>query len=94
VEPNRTAETTGNRGWAYCARTPDRALFMIYFEADCPRAQVRGAAYGGYYRATWFDPRSGDWIDAGVLIANDTCEIALPSLPSESDWALKLKRVA
>ncbi len=91
LEPNRTPEITGNRGWAYCARTPDRGLFMIYFEANCPRAQVRGCAYRGAYEATWFNPRTGEWMQAGTLIASDTCEIALPPFPGEGDWALKLK---
>lgn len=90
VEPNKTHEITGNRGWAYCARTPDRSLFMLYFEADCPQAQVRGALYRGRYRAQWFDPRTGEWLEAGVLTADDLCEIALPPFPGPGDWGLKL----
>lgn len=91
VEPNKTREIKGNRGWAYCARTPDRSLFMLYFEADCPaQAQVRGALFQAKYRAQWFDPRTGQWSDAGVLSSNDLSEIALPPLPSTDDWALKL----
>ncbi len=90
VEPNKTQEITGNRGWAYCARTPDKSLFMLYFEAGCIQAQLRGAIYRGRYRAQWFNPRNGEWSDAGILVANDLCEILLPPFPSTEDWALKL----
>jgi len=90
VSPNKSHEVTGNRGWAYCTRTPEKGLFFLYFEADCPRGTVRGARYERAYRATWFDPRTGAWINAGVLMSSPLCEIALPPFPSEGDWALKL----
>ncbi len=92
VEPSRTQEISGNRGWAYCARTPDRGLFMLYFEAGCAPVRLRGAAYRGPYRAQWFDPREGTWSEAGTLVADDLCEVALPGLPSGEDWGLKLVR--
>ena len=89
--PNQTHEATGNRGWAYCARTPERDLFMLYFEADCPQATVRGALFERTYTALWFNPRTGEWTEAGDLTSNPRCEIALPPLPSsEDDWGLKL----
>jgi len=90
VEPNKTHELTGNRGWAYCARTPEKDLFMLYFEADCPRARVRGTLYERTYRGQWFNPRTGGWIDAGGLGSSSGCEINLPPFPSDEDWALKL----
>jgi hypothetical protein len=90
ISPNKTHEIKGNRGWAYCARTPERDLFMLYYEADCPVGTLRGALYQAQYAAQWFNPRTGEWIDAGTLRSTDLCEIALPALPGERDWALKL----
>jgi hypothetical protein len=90
VTPNKSGPTNGNRGWAFCARTPEKDLFLLYFEADCPQATVRGALANRAYRAQWFDPRAGKWTDAGVLTADHRCHIALPTFPGEGDWAIKL----
>ena len=49
VTPNKSGpasgynSSAGSRGWAFCARTPERDLFMLYFEAGCPQAAVRSA---------------------------------------------------
>ena len=90
VTPNRSGPSNGNRGWAFCARTRDKDVFMLYFEADCPPATVRGALADRTYRAQWFDPRTGTWIDGGALVADQRCDIALPPFPSDGDWGLKL----
>ena len=59
-----------------------------------------GAAANAKYRALWFDPRLGNWKEAGVagVTADATGKIALPEFPSglkttRTDWGLKLKRV-
>ncbi len=90
VSPNQSGEPKGYRGWAYCARTEDKGLFLLYFEKDCPRATLGGAMAGGSYRARWFDPRSGAWSEAPRLAANPSGAIALPAFPSDNDWALSL----
>jgi hypothetical protein len=93
VEPNRTHQLQGNVGWAYCARTRERDLFMVYFEAECPAVRLRGAAYQGCYRAWWFDPRTGVWGEPLELHASAECEIELPAKPNDDDWALKLRLI-
>jgi len=93
VEPNRTYQLQGNLGWAYCARTRERDLFMVYFEAGCPAVRLRGAAYLGRYQARWFDPRDGIWGEPFELQATAECEIDLAAKPSEDDWALKLCQI-
>jgi hypothetical protein len=96
VVPNKLGPADGNRGWSFCAHTPDRELFMLFFEACAPgfaarpRATVRGALPDRSYSASWFDPRSGDWIAAGTLQADARCNVACPDFPSDRDWALKL----
>jgi hypothetical protein len=90
VSPNKTSVVRGYEGWAYCARTPDRKLFLAYFERGCPRSQVRGARLNTAYRADWFDPRNGSWREAGSLRSGPTGIINLPDFPGDDDWGLRL----
>jgi len=92
VMPNRTPVLRGYEEWAYAARTPDRQIFLLYFEKGCPRSQVRGARLHSRYRAQWFDPRNGSWVDAGTgaLESNMIGTIQLPDFPAEGDWGLRL----
>jgi hypothetical protein len=90
LTPHQSHQAQGNRGWAYAARTPEKDLFMLYFEMDCPPAILRGALANRACHALWFDPREGTWSNAGILRADQTCRITLPSFLSHEDWALKL----
>ena len=91
VSPNKDHNVRAYEGWAYAARTPDKAVFLAYFEKGCPRSQVRGARLSTQYRAQWFDPRAGLWQDAGTVRANQIGIIQLPNFPSDNDWGLKLE---
>lgn len=91
VMPHENDDIRGYEDWAYCARTPDKQIFLAYFEKGAPRAQVRGALLNQEYRAMWFDPRKGTWIDAGVLRSSMTGTIELPEFPGDEDWGLKLE---
>ena len=92
VSPNKSRDILGYEGWAYCARTPDKAAFLAYFEKGCPKAQVRGARLNTDYRAQWFNPRDGTWLDAGGgrLRASKIGVILLPDFPGDQDWGLSL----
>ena len=93
VSPDKDHDLLSYDGWAYCARTPDKSLFLAYFEKGMPKAQIRGAKLNAKYRAQWFDPRTGKWLDAGsgVLQSGPTGIIQLPDLPGDTDWGLKLE---
>jgi hypothetical protein len=95
IVPNKTGPGYSYFGWSYCARTPDRSLFLIYFEKDAPlQATLRGATMAARYRPTFFDPRDGTW-----LAASDTATVApssvltLPPRPDYRDWGLMLERL-
>ncbi len=92
VSPNKSHTVLGYDGWAYCARTEDKEVFLAYFETGCPRGEIRGARLNSAYRAQWFNPREGTWSDAGggSLRASKIGVIALPDFPSAGDWGLKL----
>lgn len=93
VSPDKDHDFLSYDGWAYCARTPDKSLFLAYFEKGMPKAQIRGAKLNAKYRAQWFDPRTAKWLDAGsgVLQSGPTGIIQLPDLPGDTDWGLKLE---
>lgn len=91
VSPNKTPLVRGYTGWAYCARTPGRDLFLAYFEKGCPnKSVIRGALPRMIYQAEWFDPRQGEWSKVGRLEADAWGRIELPDFPSDNDWGLKL----
>lgn len=92
VSPNKTSNTLSYEGWAYCARTDDKKIFLAYFERGCPKSQIRGARLNSVYRAQWFNPRNGSWVNAGdgKVTANKIGIIALPDFPDDSDWGLRL----
>ncbi|HEY0853880.1 MAG TPA: DUF4038 domain-containing protein [Devosia sp.] len=95
VMPNKSAPDFSYYGWAYCARVPDKSLFLLYFENEAPlEAKVRGLTYGAQYRATWFDPRSGEWgTPSEPMDVPRSCVMALPDRPDGRDWGLMLERV-
>jgi len=92
VSPNKTHTILGYEGWAFAARTPDRRVFLVYFEKGCPRSQIRGALPRGDYQAQWFDPRAGTWLAVGngVLQSNSTGILELPDFASNLAWGLRL----
>jgi hypothetical protein len=92
VSPNKTQETLSYFGWAYCARTEDKQIFLAYFEKGCPTSQIRGAQLNSVYRAQWFNPRNGTWLDAGKgkLVSSKIGIIQLPDFPADTDWGLRL----
>jgi len=92
VSPNKTHTALGYEGWAYCAGTAEKDIFLAYFEKGCPRSQIRAVRPSSAYRAQWFDPRAGTWLDAGSgwLQSNVIGVIALPEFPGDNDWGLRL----
>ncbi len=92
VSPNKTHQILSYEGWAYCARTSDKEIFLAYFERGCPKSQIRGAKLNSVYSARWFNPRNGNWssVGNGKVVANKIGTIYLPELPDGEDWGLKL----
>jgi uncharacterized protein DUF4038/uncharacterized protein DUF5060/collagenase-like protein with putative collagen-binding domain len=96
LTPNRSGSEKGYTGWAYCARTEDKELFLLYFEKDCPQPSLAGALPDKSYHAQWFNPRTGKWLRPTILRSNPNGKLSLPKFPenkskTETDWALRLK---
>jgi hypothetical protein len=95
VMPNKSGPDFGYYGWSYCARTPDKELFLIYVENEAPaEARLRGVRMGATYRPTFFDPREGEWRRSGEPIAvAPSSVLTLPERPDARDWGLMLELV-
>ncbi len=95
VMPNKSGPDFGYTGWNYCARTPDKNWFLIYFEHDAPlAAKLRGVDVGARYRPKFFDPRDGVWHEAGdTLTVGSSAVLTLPERPDTRDWGLMLERI-
>lgn len=93
VVPGRSGPDVGYYGWSYCARTPQKDFFLLYFEAGAAaRAEVRGVLPDARYRPAWFDPRDGVWHPAGDLLAvAPSSLLPLPARPDGRDWGLMLE---
>jgi hypothetical protein len=95
LTPNKSGDGKGYIGWAYCARTDDKSLFLLYFEKDCLAATLTSTRPDTQYTATWFDPRTGKWLKPTTLTSTLHGTITLGNFPDQSqrsttDWALKL----
>jgi hypothetical protein len=93
IIPNKSGGEFGWTGWAYCAYTPDKEIFLVYFEKGSVRKDVlfRNGLYGGRYRLAWYNPRTGEWVDRDETIEPDVRGVArLPEAPDDEDWALKM----
>lgn len=100
LEAHKTPNPDLNMGWAYCMGTDDQALFMLYFERGCRKTTLSAATPLARYALKWFNTRIGRWVETKeqALIADAKGRIHLPEFPggqsvSETDWALKLKRI-
>lgn len=92
----RNAPDLGYEGWGYAAGASDRSWYLLYFESNCDDGiRLRGFSGPESYRATWFDPRSGQWSEPGetITVGADT-SLHLPTLPDRQDWGLMLERVS
>lgn len=92
VSPDKSQDILSYQGWAYCARTNDKNIFLAYFEKGCKKSQIRGAKLNSLYGAQWFNPRNGTWqdVDNGTVVANKIGIIQLPDFPDDKDWGLRL----
>ena len=92
--PSKAGAPTGWRGWAYAAATKERDLIFGYTEKDCPRVRLRGLRPYDIYEISYFDPRTGKWLEKKYqLEANHFGSILLPEDPDELDWAFKAKKI-
>src|SRR5688572_11684798 len=94
ISSNKSFDILSYEGWAYCARTPDKNIFLAFLEKGSPASEIRGAKLNSVYSAQWFNPATGTWSDvgSGTLIASKIGVVKLPKVPDGGkDWGLKLE---
>ncbi|MDB4983444.1 MAG: hypothetical protein JWM82_4196, partial [Myxococcales bacterium] len=86
-------------GWAHMMRTADKKLALLYFERAALTQTISNMLPATSYKAQWFDPRTGQWSNAGsgTLVSDAGGKLVLPAYPNgaagapaSTDWALKL----
>jgi hypothetical protein len=86
-------------GWSHLMRTADKKLALAYFESKAPVQTIGNMLASTAYKAQWFDPRTGQWSNAGsgTITSDAAGKIVLPDYPTAAagaaaptDWALKL----
>jgi hypothetical protein len=95
VIPNKEGPPIAYDGWSYAAATPARDLVLLYFERKTStRKHLRGSVQGARYRASWFDPRTGEWSAPGEpLTVQPNSLLPLPPMPDDQDWGMMLERM-
>ncbi len=94
----RKAEGSPERGldgWAFLMRTREKDLGLLYFENKARRARAANWSANTAYRLTWYNPRTGKWLDAISLRADAQGSLQLPPFPggqeeTDTDWAAKI----
>jgi hypothetical protein len=78
-------------------KTPDKKLILIYFEQKAQKQIISNLAKNARYRASWFNPMDGKWIDfEGAYAQTDSNgTFTFPDFPDGGmyaiqDWAAKL----
>jgi hypothetical protein len=94
----RASETSladGLDGWTFMMRTKDRAFALLYYEKDAPQSQLKGFVANQRYTWSWFNPRTGRWLEEKMLTTNASGELSTPDFPSSAineiqDWGARL----
>jgi len=92
--PNKAGDPRGYIGWAFCAHTPERDLFLLYFEKDCPqKVEIRMLRKNSTYIVKFFDPREGKWFsDPSIekVTTTETGTVFIERIQPELDWGMSL----
>jgi len=97
LTPHKSSKDNDWIGWAYCAGTADKKLYLLYFEKDCKQAELSGLLPEKSYTTNWFNPVNGQWLEEkSIQLNSDTYgKVKLPLFPdglevSTTDWGAKL----
>ena len=76
-------------------RTEKKDLALLYFEEKAERAKVANLAPNKSYQFSWYDTRSGQWLETSSVNSDSQGNAQLPPFPDGKDvatldWAAKL----
>ncbi|MCU1528331.1 MAG: hypothetical protein JWP75_2094 [Frondihabitans sp.] len=71
--------------------TASRSVLTVYFPDTYRTDEPVGSLVGlpqDAFDLRWFDPRSGEWFEAGIVRSGDDGSLVVPQKPSDDDWLL------
>jgi hypothetical protein len=88
----------GLDGWAFLMRTQDKDLAFLYFENQARRAAIANAKPNATHRFSWYNTRTGEWLQSANVQSDGQGKLELPPFPgggeeADADWAAKLVRL-
>jgi len=88
----------GLDGWAFLMRTQDKNLAFLYFENKARRATITNASANAAHRFTWYNTRTGEWLESATVQSDGQGRLQLPLFPgggeeADADWAARLVRL-
>ncbi len=93
VTPNKAGEPLGYRGWAFCSATPRKDFALIYLEAECPPASLRGFPPNTIYRVSYYNPVEGSWRDGDKILTDSVGRVPLTLEKAVNDIGIKLIKI-
>jgi hypothetical protein len=76
-------------------KTGKNDLAFIYFESKAERAKISSLEPNKSYQFTWYDTRTGQWLEKSTVTTDSQGIAQLPAFPDGKDvatidWAAKL----
>ena len=86
---------TGLDGWALMMKTEKKDLALLYFESKAERAKISNLEPNKSYQFTWYDTRTGKWLEKSTVTTDSQGIAQMPQFPDGADvatvdWAAKL----
>jgi len=91
--PDQSLLADNYAGSNYMAATRGEAYAFVYIPNGLAANVVLGKVAGTRVNASWFDPRTGSWIDAGERANEGAATYVPPSAGRGNDWVLVLDGV-
>ncbi|MBB3125483.1 hypothetical protein FHS19_000137 [Paenibacillus rhizosphaerae] len=88
--PDQSLIAENYGGANYMTATRGESYAMIYSPNGIPFRVVMGKISGGNVKASWYDPRTGAWTDAGEYVNQGEVEYHPPTSGRDGDWILVL----
>lgn len=92
--PDQSVLLDAGKGTSHLQATRGQSYLFVYSADGVPFTLKMGVISGEKLKASWYDPRQGTHLDAGVLSNEGTLGFTPPTTGSDADWVLVLDDTA